>query len=88
MDYGKRKLNNELIFKNFLNLRVAHMDEQFRLLLSKVVYPYEYMTSWEKFAKTNSPPRKRFIAILTYAVLTTKSIHARIESGRNLAFVT
>ena len=40
IDYGKRKLNKELIFKNFLNLRLGYMDKQFRLLLSKGVYLY------------------------------------------------
>ena len=43
--YSKRKLNKNFIFDNFLNLRVSHSDEQFRLLLRKGVYPYEYMTS-------------------------------------------
>ena len=64
VDYGKRKLNKELIFKNFLNLRLGHMDKQFRLLLSKGVYLYEYMTSWEKFDKTNLPPKEAFYSNL------------------------
>ena len=34
-DYGKHQLNKELIFKKFLTLNLGHMDEQFRLLLSK-----------------------------------------------------
>ena len=63
-DYVKHKLNKELIFKNFLNLRLGHMDEQFRLLLSKGVYPYEYMSSWEKFDETNLPPKEAFYSNL------------------------
>ena len=63
-DYGKRKLNEELIFKKFLNLRLSHMDEQFRLLLSKGVYLYEYMMSWEKFDETNLPPKEAFYSNL------------------------
>ena len=31
--YSKRQLNKNSIFDNFLNLRVSHNDEQFRLLL-------------------------------------------------------
>ena len=35
-------------------------DEQFRLLLRKGVYPYEYMTSWDKFEETKLPPKEVF----------------------------
>ena len=35
-------------------------DEQFRLLLRKGVYPYEYMSSWDKFEEIKPPPNKAF----------------------------
>ena len=63
-NYGKRKLNKELILKKFHNLKLGHADEQFRLLLSKGVYPYEYMTSWEKFNETNLPLKEAFYSNL------------------------
>ena len=44
----------------FDNLRVSHNDEQFRLLLRKGVYPYEYMSSWNKFEETQLPPKETF----------------------------
>ena len=40
--YGKHQLS---VNSNFNSLRVSHNDEQFRLLLRKGVYLYEYMTS-------------------------------------------
>ena len=55
--YGKRQLS---VNSNFDNLRVSHNDEQFRLLLRKGVYPYEYMTSWDKFEETKLPPKEVF----------------------------
>ena len=58
--YSKRQLNKNFIFDNFLNLRVSHNDEQFRLLLRKGVYPYEYMSSWDKFEETKLPPKEPF----------------------------
>ena len=30
------------------------------MLLRKVVYPYEYMDSWEKFDKTTLPAKEAF----------------------------
>ena len=54
--YSKCQLNKNFIFDNFLNLRVSHNDEQFRLLLRKGFYPYEYISSWDKFEETKLPP--------------------------------
>ena len=58
--YNKRQLNKYFIFYNFDNLRVGHNDEQFRLLLRKGVYPYEYISSWDKFEETKLPPKEAF----------------------------
>ena len=58
--YSKCQLNKYYIFYNFDNLRVGHNDEQFRLLLRKGVYPYEYMMSWDKFKETKLPPKEVF----------------------------
>ena len=33
---------------------------KFVLLLRKVVYPYEYMDSWERFNETSLPTKKIF----------------------------
>ena len=55
--YSKRQLS---VNSNFDNLRVGHNGEQFRLLLKKGVYPYEYMTGWDKFEETKLPPKEAF----------------------------
>ena len=60
LEYNKRQLNKYYTFYNFDNLRVGHNDEQFRLLLRKGVYPYEYKTSWDKFKETKLPPKEAF----------------------------
>ena len=58
--YSKHQLNKYFIFDDFDNLRVGHNAEQFRLLLRKGVYPYEYMTSWDTFEETQLPPKEVF----------------------------
>ena len=53
--YSKHQLS---VNSNFDNLRASHNDEQFRLLLRKGVYPYEYMSNWDTFKETKLPPKK------------------------------
>ena len=55
--YSKRQLS---VNSSFHNLSVSHNDKQFRLLLSKGVYPYEHMMGWDKFKETQLPPEEVF----------------------------
>ena len=45
-------------------------QENFELLLKKVVYPYEYMDSWERFEETCLPPKEAFFSRLAHAGIT------------------
>ena len=58
--YSKSQLNKDSILNDFGNLRVSNNDEQFRLLLRNGVYPYEYMSSWDKFEETKLPSKEAF----------------------------
>ena len=53
------------ILNNFDNSRNNHNDEQFKLLLRKGVYPYEYMSNWDKFEEEDYLLWKSFTANLT-----------------------
>ena len=64
MGCSKHQLNVDSIFRDSANLRANHTDEQFKLLLRKGVYPYEYMTSWDKFDETKLPPKEAFYSNL------------------------
>ena len=66
--YSEHQLNKNFIFDNFFNLRVSHNEEQFRLLLRKGVYPYEYMSSWDRFEEQNYFLTKRFIVTFTLVI--------------------
>ena len=39
-------------------------ENQYKLLIKKGIYPYEYMTDWDKFKETKLPPRKAFYSKL------------------------
>ena len=65
---SRRKLEigepNTQAYSIFNNLRLGHTDEQFRLLLRKGAYPYEYMDDWSKFNETKLPPIEKFYSKL------------------------
>ena len=39
-------------------------EEQYELLMRKGIYSYEYMSSWDKFAESQLPPKKAFYSNL------------------------
>ena len=39
-------------------------EVQYELLVRKGIYPYEYMSSWDKFAESQLPPKKAFYSDL------------------------
>ena len=63
--YYEKKFNKELIkkFKNTYSFCNNDLNK-FILLLTKGVYPYEYMDSWEKFNKTSLPIKEDFYSHL------------------------
>ena len=63
--YYKKKFNKELIkkFKNKYSFCNNDLNK-FILLLRKVVYPYEYMNSWERFNETSLPSKNDFYSNL------------------------
>ena len=41
-----------------------YSENQYKLLIRKGIYPYEYMTDWDKFKEMNLPPREAFYSKL------------------------
>ena len=41
-----------------------YSENQYKLLIKKGIYPYEYMTDWNKFKETKLPPREAFYSKL------------------------
>ena len=53
-------IKQRIYLQDFDNLRNNNTDEQYKLLLRKGVYSYEYMSVWDKFEETRLPPKKAF----------------------------
>ena len=65
---------NELIEKFSRLYQLWNGDlNKFVLLLREVVYPYEYMDSWERFNETSLSPKKYFYHKLTLEDITDKN---------------
>ena len=52
-------------FKHLTRQFLGTEAQEFRLLLRKGVYPYEYMDSWEKMDEQQLPPKEAFHSKLT-----------------------
>ena len=51
---------------------------QYELLVKKGIYPYEYMSKWEKFKETKLPPKEAFYSKLNMAGVSEEDYeHAR-----------
>ena len=63
-----------------------YSEAQYELLLKKGVYPYEYMTSWDKFNETRLPPKEAFFSNRNMSNISDKdSSHAqRVWKGFNI----
>ena len=44
-----------------------YSKNQYKLLIRKGIYPYEYMTNWDKFKEMKLPPREAFYGKLNMA---------------------
>ena len=44
-----------------------YTPKQYELLVIKGIYPYEYMSKWEKFKETRRPPKEAFYSKLNVA---------------------
>jgi hypothetical protein len=49
----------------------SEIKENVNLLKQKGVYPYDYMSSWDKFEETKLPPKSAFYSILNDSDITT-----------------
>ena len=52
-------------FKHLTRQFLGTEAQEFRLLVRKGVYPYEYMDSWEKMDEQQLPPKEAFFSKLT-----------------------
>ena len=55
-----------------------YTSEQYELLVEKGIYPYEYMSEWEKFKETKLPPKEAFYSKLNMSGVSSENYeHAR-----------
>ena len=53
----------------------GYSEEQYELLVRKGIYPYEYMSSWDKFAETQLPPKEAFYSNLNISNISDDDYH-------------
>ena len=65
-----------------------YSESQYKLLTRKGIYPYEYMTSWDRSDETKLPLLKLFIVLSICQELTNPIINTPKEFGLNLTLRT
>ena len=56
----------------------SYSEDQYELPIRKGIYPYEYMSSWDKFEETQLPPKKSFYSNLNMVPISDKDYqHAK-----------
>ena len=59
-------------------------ENQYKLLIRKGIYPYEYMTNWDKFKDMKLPLREAFYSNLIWLGLEKKIMNTLVEFGKSL----
>ena len=65
-----------------------YSEPQYKLLVRKGVYLYEYMLSWDKFEEVQLPPIEAFYSSLNMTIVSQDDMNMCREFGRSSAFVT
>ena len=79
MSQSLDRLSSNLVNAKFIYTREAFsLEDQFRLVTKKGVYPYDYMDSFSRFSETTLPSREDFYSILNDTdVLEEEYRHAK-----------
>ena len=65
-----------------------YTSKQYELLVKKGIYPYEYMSSWDKFKEAKLPPKEAFYSNLIWWGLAPKITNMRGQFGKSLKLKT
>ena len=65
-----------------------YSELQYDLLTRKGIYPYEYMSSWDKFEESQLPPIEAFYSNLNMSNVSKMIMNMCREFGRSSEFVT
>ena len=60
-------------------------ENQYKLLTKKGIYPYEYITDWDKFKETKLPPKEAFYSKLNMSGVSKDITNTRIQPGKSSA---
>ena len=55
-----------------------YTSKQYELLVKKGIYPYEYMSSWDKFKETKLPPKEAFYSKLNMSGVSSENYEHRL----------
>ena len=78
------KLSSNLNIGQFVNVKKYYSGNQLSLLLTKGVYPYDYVDCMKKVDEASLSPKEDFTKNSRVKVLQMKTTNMLKEFGRNL----
>ena len=84
----QRHLSQEHVRRKLCSLTREYTDSQFRLLLRKSVYPYQYMDTSDRFLETELPPPSMFYSSLSGSGISDSNYKHTQEIWRELSCST
>ena len=65
-------LTKNLPEEAFIYTKQVFKDDKLALMQKKGIYPYDYMSSFEKFTETQLPSKGKFFSLLTQEMITNE----------------
>ena len=84
---SQKLLSRDHIRIKLRSLTRGYTDSQFRLLLRKSDYPYEYMDLWDRFLETELPLSQMFYSSLSGSGLSNSNYEHAQEIWREFAWL-
>ena len=78
--------NFKIIYKYFFKKYPNMSKKDFKLIITKGIYPYEYMDSFDKFNEQQLPPIEKFYSSINDETISKNDYKHALKSMENIQY--